>query len=128
MKLRRSVLVTAALAIGVGVGVIPAAASTTKKKPTSKVKTITVADDYFSIAKLTIKEGQEVKWVWSKQNFDSHNVTLISGPKGVNHRKFTSATAPFGVKFERIFLAPGKYHFQCTIHPTEMNTILTVKK
>ena len=75
---------------------IPAAASTgpepsksTGKEPSkSKVKTITVADDYFSLTRLTVKKGQKIKWVWSRQNFDSHNVTLVSGPKGVSHQKF----------------------------------------
>jgi plastocyanin len=127
MTHRRIAIAIAALALGVGAGVIPAAAST-KKKPAPKVKTITVADDYFSLAKLTVKEGQKIKWVWSRDNYDSHNVTLLSGPKGVNHRKFTSATGLTGIKFERVFLKPGKYHFQCTIHPTEMNIDLTVKK
>jgi plastocyanin len=124
---RRITVAIAALALGVGAGVIPAAAST-NKKAAPKVKAITVADDYFSLAKLTVKQGQEIKWVWSKDNYDSHNVTLLSGPRGVNHRSFSSATGLTGIKFERIFLKPGKYHFQCTIHPTEMNIALTVKK
>lgn len=127
MRARRAVVALVALLLGVCAGVVPAAASSSKKK-TSKIKTITVADDYFSVTRLTIKEGQEIKWVWSRQNFDSHNVTLISGPKKVSHKKFTSATGVFGIKFERTFLTPGKYHFQCTIHPDSMNTILTVKK
>jgi plastocyanin len=126
MRAHRIAVAAMALALGVGAALLPAVASAGKSK--SKVKTVTVADDYFSAAKMTVKEGQEIKWVWSKQNFDSHNVTLISGPKGVNHRKFTSATGVFGIKFERTFLKPGKYHFQCTIHPDSMNMILTVKK
>jgi plastocyanin len=129
IRARRAGVVVAALALGVGAGVIPASASAGKsKKKTSKVKTITVGDDYFSLAKLTIKEGQEIKWVWSRSNFDSHNVTLLSGPKKINHQKYTSKTAVFGVRFEKTFLTPGKYHFQCTVHPDSMNTILTVKK
>jgi plastocyanin len=128
MRSAKVVAAIGALAVGIGAGVIPAAATAGKASSKPKIKTITVADDYFSLVKLTVKEGQEIKWVWSKQNFDSHNVTLVSGPKKVNHRKFTSATGVSGVKFERIFLAPGKYHFQCTIHPDSMNTILTVKK
>jgi plastocyanin len=133
---RVAVAVAIAVVLGVGAGVIPAAASTgpepsksTGKKPSkSKVKTITVADDYFSLARLTVKKGQKIKWVWSRQNFDSHNVTLVSGPKGVSHQAFTSATGVFGVKFERTLLRPGRYHFQCTIHPESMNIILTVRK
>jgi plastocyanin len=128
VKRARTLTVCVAAALGIGVVAIPAAASSSKKKSKPVVKTVKVGDDFFAPTKLTIKEGQEIKWVWNKANLDSHNVTLISGPKGISHRKFTSATGTFGIKFERVFLKPGKYHFQCTIHPTEMNTILTVKK
>ncbi len=128
MKSLRVVVAIGTLVLGVGAGVIPAAANPGKHSSKRKVKTITVADDYFSVARLTVKKGQKIRWVWSKQNFDSHNVTLLSGPKGVGHREFTSATGVSGIKFERTFLEPGKYHFRCTIHPYSMNTILTVKK
>jgi plastocyanin len=55
-------------------------------------------------------------------------VTLIKGPKGVSKKSFTSATGAIGIKFERKFLKPGTYHFECTIHPTQMNMTITVKK
>ncbi len=128
MRSPRVAVAIGALVLGVGAGVIPAAANPATHSSKRKVKTITVADDYFSLARLTVKKGQKIKWMWSKQNYDSHNVTLVSGPKGISNRKFTSATGVFGIKFERTFLKPGKYHFRCTIHPDSMNTILTVKK
>jgi plastocyanin len=45
----------------------------------------------------------------------------------VNKLKFSSATGTSGIRLERTFLKPGKYHFQCIIHPYSMNTVVTVK-
>ena len=129
MKFRTVAVALGLLALGLGAGVIPAAASAGKPASASraKLKTITVADDFFSLARVTIRRGQQIKWVWSRNNENSHNVTLLSGPKGVSKVKFTSATGASGVRFERTFLKPGKYHFQCIIHPSSMNTVVTVK-
>ncbi len=55
-------------------------------------------------------------------------MTLVSGPKGVSKKQFTSLDGSTSFHFERTFTVPGKYHFQCTIHPTMMNTFITVKK
>jgi plastocyanin len=107
-------------------GLVPVAASlgATHKPVVKKVK---VADSYFSPTKLTIKKGNSVNWVWSSQNYESHNVTLIKGPKGIKHSKFTSIDGTSGLHFKRTFTVPGTYHFECTIHPG-MNIAVTVKK
>jgi plastocyanin len=124
---RSRIAVFAGLA-AVSAAVIPIASSSAKTKPKPVVKVIYVKDDSFSVTRLTIKEGTEINWKWSQQNYDSHNVTLLKGPKGIKDSKYLSATGPTNIKFERVFLTPGTYHFQCTIHPESMNTVLTVKK
>lgn len=106
----------------------PAAAASTAAKPKVVVKKVKVADDFYSPTKLTIKVGDKVNFVWSPINFNTHNVTLVSGPKGVSRKQFTSLDASTNFHFERTFKVPGKYHFQCTIHPTMMNVFVTVKK
>ena len=55
-------------------------------------------------------------------------MTLVKGPKGVKHSKFTSITGTSGIHFKRQFLTPGTYHFICTIHPATMNLTVIVKK
>jgi plastocyanin len=105
-----------------------ATATSTAAKSKAVVKKVKVADDFFSPTKLTIKVGDKVNFVWSPTNINVHNVTLVSGPKGVNRKQFTSLDGSTSFHFERTFTAPGKYHFQCTIHPTMMNTFVTVKK
>jgi plastocyanin len=105
-----------------------AAATSTAAKPKAVVKKVKVADDFYSPTKLTIKVGDKVNFVWSPTNIDTHNVTLVSGPKGVSRKQFTSLDGSTSFHFERTFTVAGKYHFQCTIHPTMMNFFLTVKK
>jgi len=106
----------------------PAAAAAAAAKPKPVVKKVKVADDFYSPTKLTIKVGDKVNFVWSPTNVETHNVTLVSGPKGVSRKQFTSLDASTSFHFERKFTVAGKYHFQCTIHPTMMNTFITVKK
>jgi plastocyanin len=104
---------------------VPTALGTTKKKPV--VKNVQVRDDYYTPTKVTVKKGQQVNWIWSKANFDTHTVTLIKGPKGVNKHKFSSFQASAGVHWARTFAKAGTYHFQCQIHPLTMNMTVTVK-
>lgn len=123
---RTRLITLVVLVLGVVAVIAPAASGSKKPKPV--IKKVGVLDDYYSPVKLTIKKGNEVNWVWSHANFDSHNVTLIKGPRGVRVTKFTSATGTSGIKFERTFLTPGTYRFQCTIHPESMNMTIVVKK
>jgi plastocyanin len=60
-------------------------------------------------------------------NFDTHTVTLIKGPKGVNKKKFSSFQASAGVHFKLTFAKAGTYRFQCQLHPLTMNMTVTVK-
>ena len=105
-----------------------AGAAAHQSKHKSVVKKVKVADDFYSPTKMTIRVGDKVNFVWAPSNVDTHNVTLVKGPKGVNKRKFTSLSGSTHFHFERKFTVPGKYHFLCTIHPTMMNFYLTVKK
>jgi plastocyanin len=107
--------------------VVPTALGTTPAKKKPVVKNVQVVDDFYSPTKVTIKKNQQVNWIWNRNNFDTHTVTLIKGPKGVSKKSFSSFQASAGVHFKRTFLKPGVYHFQCMIHPLEMNMTVTVK-
>jgi plastocyanin len=124
---RATIIALLGIALGVAVLVPAASGSGTARTPKPVVKTVHIGDDFYAPIKVTIKRGQRVHWIWNKTNFDSHNVTLIQGPKGVNPRKFTSATGSSGVRFERQFLTPGTYHFECTVH-LSMNMTVIVKR
>ena len=124
---RRSIAVVAC-ALGAAVAApVASGAGTVAHKPKPVVKKVQVSDDFFSPIRLVIAKGNSVNWVWSNTNFNTHNVTLIKGPKGVKKSKFTSIDGARGLHFKRTFTTPGAYHFECTIH-TSMNITVTVKR
>jgi plastocyanin len=128
MNLRRTPTAVAVAALVAAAVIVPVATSSAaKKKPKKVVKTIKVLDDFYAPSKLSIKKNTELKWVWSKQNYDSHNVTLSKGPKGIKTSKWTSATGTSGINFNRTFTKPGTYHFYCTVHPESMKLTVVVK-
>ncbi len=106
---------------------VPTALGTTTKKRKPVVKKVQVVDNFYSPTKVTIKKGQQVNWIWNQNNFNTHTVTLIKGPNGVNKRKFSSFQASAGVHFKLTFVKAGTYHFECRLHPLEMNMTVTVK-
>ncbi|MFL5864142.1 MAG: plastocyanin/azurin family copper-binding protein [Solirubrobacteraceae bacterium] len=120
---RLTTLIACLLVSAVGV---PTALGTTTSKPV--VKKVQVEDNLYSPTKVTIKKRQQVNWIWSNSNFNTHSVTLIKGPNGVNKHKFSSTQASMGFHFKLTFLKTGTYHFQCMVHPFEMNMTVTVKK
>jgi plastocyanin len=124
----RGSIVLAACALGAAI-VVPVAdgARATRHRPKPVVKKVQVGDNFYSPTKLTIRTGSSVNWVWSDQNFETHNVTLIRGPKGVRKSRFTSIDGTRGLHFKRRFTTPGRYRFECTIHPS-MNIAVTVKR
>jgi plastocyanin len=91
-------------------------------------KQVKVSDNYFSTSRVTIKKHQYVKFVWSSSNFSRHNVTLVSGPRGVKTRDFKSKTGSTGIRFKRKFSKAGSYHFECTIHSYVMKMTVVVKR
>src|SRR5690349_13332968 len=91
MKRRRRT----ALAVGwIGCGVAANPAGALHKTTRNKVvtKTVKVVDDYYAPTSVKLKTGDAIKWVWSRSNYDSHNVTLFKGPKGVKKSQFKSVT------------------------------------
>lgn len=121
-KLAAAYLAAASLA---GVAAVPAGAG---KAPEPKV--VTVADFYFGPSAVTVREGGRVKWVWASTNYESHDVHLKKGPKGLKRKATysTKTTAVTNATFKHAFPTPGTYNFICTIHPTTMKMTVTVKK
>ena len=94
--------------------------------PVAPVATIDVRDDYFSPDVVDIKSGDSILWVWDELNHDPHNVTLLTGPPGVDRTDFQSASsAAVAVTFTRKFTIPGTYMFRCSLH-AQMTLTVTV--
>jgi plastocyanin len=115
----------ALLTIGAGAGgarSIPAAT----KKP--KTVVVAVKDDVYAPMKLKVKKDTPIKWSWVSTNYDSHNVKLTKGPKGVKLSKFVSPTGTIELTWKRTLTVPGTYSFLCTLHPDSMYMTVVVSK
>lgn len=128
----KSKLATAGTTILALSAITPAAIATATESSTPKPKagpmTVKVQDDYYNPARLKVAKGATVKWVWGHMDYNSHNVTLSKGPKGILATAWTSPTASGSYTFKRKFVTPGTYHFYCTIHPTSMFMTVVVTK
>jgi len=107
-----------------------AAAAPARAGQAPKPKLVTVADFYFAPSAVTIPKNGTVKWVWASTNYESHDVHLKTGPKGLKQKGTysTKTTAVTNATFKHAFPTPGVYHFICTIHPTRMKMTVTVKR
>jgi plastocyanin len=123
--LTRIGIVAALVALAVG-----ALAATGVANPLGKgsqPEKVKVLDDFFKPTNVKIKKNKKVTWKWGN-DFNTHNVTLKKGPKGVKKSKFSSQTSSAeGFKFTKKFKKPGKYNFYCTIHPDVMKMTVKVK-
>lgn len=75
-------------------------------------------DNYYSPDSLDVKANDLVNWTWKEENGrEAHDVTLMSGPKGVSVYDFMSPTTSiYGTKFKRQLKVPGTYDFICSLH------------
>ena len=110
----------------VGAAAIAAAPATLALAATGKTRKVSVNDNYYGPSKLTVHAGDTVRWVWSEDATDEHDVALKSAPKGV--RKFSSDTLVAGQSFKEKLTKPGTYKIICTFHEEEMKMTITVKK
>ncbi|MCW3014956.1 MAG: hypothetical protein JWO02_2048 [Solirubrobacterales bacterium] len=133
--------IATALAAVTAAGVLVAVADGATKLPPQK-KTVTMNDNFYGPAKLTMNPGSTVTWKWPTEVGDSHDVKLTKKPLGAKFtyvndagKKVTRTTfqsPPFaaGPATFKVtgFTKPGKYHFICTFHETEMTMDITVRK
>ena len=113
-------LLVASLAIA---GAALAAAPAVALAP--KPRTVTLADNYYLPAKLTVKPGTRITWRWGDEAFDVHDVRLKRAPRGVT--KWQSDPATAGFVFKRRLRKPGRYRIVCTLHH-EMTMTIRVRR
>jgi len=100
---------------------VPAAAGT----GATKVKKVTIHDNYYDPLKPKIKVGTTVKWVWPNDVGDLHDVNLAKRPKGV--KRFSSELVATGYSFKRTLKKAGKYYIYCSLHD-DMTMTITVTR
>jgi plastocyanin len=94
--------------------------------PKGKTRTVSVNDNYYGPSTLVVHAGDTVRWRWSEDESDVHDVAVKSAPKGV--KRFQSDPMAAGETFQRKLTRPGKYKIICTFHEEEMSMTITVKK
>ena len=115
---RVALLALAAGAVAFAAAPAPAA----RKAPR---KTVEIHDSYYSPSKLTVRAGTIIRWHWSLDSADVHDVKLTRAPKRV--RKFQSDPLAAGESFSRKLTKAGTYKFICTFHEEEMTMTIRVK-
>jgi plastocyanin len=93
------------------------------RKPQRKV--VTVNDNYYGPAKLTVNRNSTIVWRWPADAGDVHDVKLAGHPKGA--KTFWSEPGAAGYSFTRKLTVPGRYRIVCTLHE-EMRMTITVRK
>jgi plastocyanin len=136
--MRRIAALAAILATGIAV---PATAGTAPLERDPVTERVKVLDDSFAPTYLKIRKDDRVKYAWSDENINTHNVTLMNGPKGVKkgcpkkgpdaYSKRISICNKSGngrsdIKFKKRFDVRGTYEFVCTLHFTEMTMTVRV--
>ena len=86
---------------------------------------VKVVDYYLSPSRMTVARGTRILWKWAASNSDTHDVKLKRGPTGVKH--FHSELASTDYHYARTLRKAGKYTVICTLHPTQMRQVITVK-
>jgi plastocyanin len=80
-------------------------------------KTVTLKNIAFNPAKVTIKKGATITWVW-KDGPTPHTVT------STGKTKFKSTPAKSSGKYSVKFTKAGTYKYVCTIHPGMAGTVV----
>lgn len=103
----------------------PTAAGATTQAPTAAASptgaaedglTVTVGDNFFSPATLTVKAGDTVRWEWSG-----------SLPHSVRFEDESSPTHTGSGEFELTFDEPGTYDYVCGVHGESMPGTIVVE-
>src|SRR5262249_7810172 len=92
------------------------------RQPTGAVKHVfgTWLENFsYGAQRVAIKRGTTFRWTF--RGPDRHDVTLASGPVG-----FASPSRSHG-SFRFRFTKPGVYKLFCSLHPTEMTEVVTVR-
>ncbi len=78
-----------------------------------------VADFVYTAQRVVVRRGSTFRWRFAGPS--RHDVTLANGPVGFSSPSISTGT--FSFRFTR----PGVYRLFCSLHPTEMTQVVTVR-
>jgi adhesin/invasin len=99
------------------------AASFTVTSVTSAVATVdvTIGNDFFSPSSTTVVAGTLVRWTLGGTLGVSHNITSDGAP---NFLGSSGNLTGDGTTYQQLFITPGTYRYECTIHSGMTGTII----
>ena len=81
---------------------------------------VTVGNNFFSPEPILVSPGERVTWTWAGGG-NVHNVTFASNA-------IPSSRTQLSGSYQAVMpTEPGVYAYQCTIHPSSMNGLITVQ-
>lgn len=116
--MRRSVITVLAL-----LAVVTACNSSTAPGSTGGRSTsITVGNDFYSLAPDTVASGAQITWTWATPSH-GHTVNWDSGPAALpaNSATMTSGT------YNATLTVAGTYHYHCAIHGAAMSGVIVIQ-
>jgi plastocyanin len=87
--------------------------------PVRRVLSSLVSDFAYSAQRVVVARGSTFRWRFGGPS--QHDVTLANGPVGF------SSPSVFSGAFTFRFTKPGVYRLYCSLHPTEMTQVVTVR-
>ncbi len=87
--------------------------------PVRRVLSSLVSDFAYGAQRVVVARGSTFRWRFSGPS--QHDVTLANGPVGF------SSPSVFSGAFTFRFTKPGVYQLFCSLHPTEMTQVVTVR-
>ena len=128
MQVRRTCIAVSVAALVLGVVALGAPGTLARA---TKPKVAKLCGYYFTPVNLKVRKGGMVRWKWANCGTpDTHDVVLKKAPKGVKKSKFRSqiAAAPSSYTFTKRFKKAGRYNFICSLHPTQMQMTVRVRR
>lgn len=128
MQVRRTCIAVSVAALVLGVVALGAPGTLARA---TKPKVAKLCGYYFTPVNLKVRKGGKVRWKWANCGTpDTHDVVLKKAPKGVKKSKFRSqiAAAPSSYTFTKRFKKAGRYNFICSVHPTQMQMTVRVRR
>jgi hypothetical protein len=87
--------------------------------PLQRVLSSWVGDFSYSAQRVVVRKGSLFRWRFAGPS--RHDVTLANGPIGFSSQSVS--TGSFSFRFTK----PGVYRLFCSLHPTEMTQVVTVR-
>ena len=91
-------------------------------------KSVTVGDDFFQPHKFSIKKNTIVKWVWSSDNVDDHQVAQADRHFDPKSGGFQSKQQSTGSPFRHRYKKAGTFYVICLVHPDQMRMKIVVRR